>query len=103
MFKLFKRTISTINVNFIEKSTNITHKIKAPSSVYGPGTGTFTGVTQRLLADSNGPSVIGGSGKWCSTRIYSMNRYHKFLLKDGLPSEYNQKYLNTKYNYPYNI
>ena len=65
------------------------------SSVYGAGTGTFTGVTQRLLADSNGASVIGGSGKWCSARIYSMNRYHKFLLKDGLPSEDDSDYIST--------
>ena len=35
MFKFFKRNISTktINVNFIEKSSNITHKIKAPLGI----------------------------------------------------------------------
>ena len=35
MFKFFKRTILTKNiyVNFIEKSSNITHKIKAPLGI----------------------------------------------------------------------
>lgn len=88
MFKFFKRTISTINVNFIEKSTNITHKIKAP-----------LGINLLELAHNNNIDLEGAceSSLACST-CHVIVKSKEYFDKLPEPSEKEMDMLDLAYD-----